>query len=330
MEQRLNHIDIAKGIGIILVVFSHTDYSDIVHYTLAFYVPIFFFCSGYTTSIPTNTSFKENFIKHAIKLLKPYLFFTIILLLLFRQFYLQGLVGIFYSRYCLYPFGSPDIYRFFINGNYPLWFLTCMTIAFFLFYLIIYQPKYQYYIGVSYLAISVLLSYLPILLPWSIDTAFLMALFMYIGMQMRQRLPDLFSVKIHPLIILSAIIYILSIPFCSNINLSVREYGSSLITFTIAGISGCLITIYIARLIEQCPLRVIFQQIGKHSLTIFCIEIPFILLGRAIADYLFIDYSANQTTQIATAIIETIIALSGGYLLSVLLQENEHIRKLIF
>ena len=141
MEQRLNYIDIAKGIGIVLVVLSHTDYSDIMHYTLAFYVPIFFFCSGYTTSIPRNIPFKENFIKHAIKLLKPYLFFTIILLLIFRQFYLQGLVGIFYSRYCLYPFGSPEIYRFFINGNYPLWFLTCMVIAYYLFYLIIYHIR---------------------------------------------------------------------------------------------------------------------------------------------------------------------------------------------
>jgi len=329
MTQRLNYIDIAKGIGIILVVLSHTDYSDIVHYTMAFYVPIFFFCSGYTTSISTNISFKENFKKHAMKLLKPYLFFTIILLIIFRQFYLQGFVGIFYSRYCLYPFGSPEIYRFFINGNYPLWFLTCMTVSYFLFYLIIYHPKYQYYISVSYLAITALLNHLPILLPWSIDTAFLMALFMFIGMQMRQRLPDLFSITVHPLIVLSVIVYVLSLPFCDDINLSVREYGSSLITFTIAGISGCLITIYIARLIEQCPLCVIFQQIGRHSLTIFCIEIPFILTGRTIVESLFIDYSANQTNLISTAIIEATIALSGGYLLSVLLQRNDHIRKFI-
>jgi len=330
MAQRLNHIDIAKGIGIIFVVLSHTDYSDITQYALAFYVPIFFFCSGYTTSFPTTISFKENFKKHAIKLLKPYFFFNIILLLIFRQFYLQGVIGIFYSRYCLYPFGSPDIYRFFINGNYPLWFLTCMTVAYFLFYLIIYQHKFQYYIAISYLAITVLLSHLPILLPWSIDTAFIMALFMYIGVQIRQNLPDLFSVKIHPIIVLSAIVYLLSLPFCSNINLSVREYGSSIITFTIAGIAGCLIIIYIARQIEQSPLHTIFQQIGKHSLTIFCIEIPFILLGRAIAKCLFIDYSANQTALIATAIIEATIALSGGYLLSVLLQRNDQIKKFIF
>ena len=38
MKQRLDYIDIAKGIGIILVVLSHTRYSEIMYYTSAFYV----------------------------------------------------------------------------------------------------------------------------------------------------------------------------------------------------------------------------------------------------------------------------------------------------
>lgn len=332
MKQRLDYIDIAKGIGIILVVLSHTDYSEIVHYTLALYVPIFFFCSGYTTSSKTTQiPVKENLKRHAIKLIKPYFFYSFILILIFRQFYLQGLIGIFYSRYCLYPFGSPELYRFLINGNYPLWFLTCMIVSYCLFYIIIYNPKEQYHIVSGYLIITVLLSHLPILLPWSIDTAFYMALFMFIGMKLREIFPSIYeSKRIHPLIIFSVVLYLLFLPFCNNVNLSVREYGSSIATCLIAGLAGCIIIVYIAKLLESTLTGKILQQIGKHSLTIFCIEIPFILLGRLLAKSLFLDYSANQISLIATAMIEAIIALSGGYLLSLLLQRNEIIRKLIF
>lgn len=330
MTERLDYIDITKGIGIILVVLSHTDYSDIMHYTLAFYVPIFFFCSGYTTSQP-QIGLKENFRHHAIKLLKPYLFFNIILLLIFHQFYFQGLIGIFYSRYCLYPSDSTEPYRFFINGNYPLWFLTCMIVAYFLLYLIIYQPKYQFYIGGAYLAITVLLSHLPILLPWSIDTAFLMALFMYIGWLIRQKIPNLFSAKIHPFIIIAAIFYFLLLPFCKDINLSVREYGTSIATCIIAGLTGCIITIFLAKLLTNTLTGNILHHIGRHSLTIFCIEIPFIvLIGRPIASNLLDNCTSQQISNITTSIIETVIACTGGYLISVFLHNNKIFKKILF
>lgn len=334
MRQRLNYIDIAKGIGIILVVLSHTDYSNIMHFALAFYVPIFFFCSGYTTSpMTTETVMKQNFVKHATKLIKPYIFFNLILILIFRQFYLQGFIGVFYSRYCLFPLNSPEPYRFLINGNYPLWFLTCMVVSYFLFYLIIYAPiKYQNYIASSYLVITVLLSNLPILLPWSIDTAFLMALFMYLGMQTRQKIPSLYqSPKPHPLILFSFILYLLMIPLCEGINISIREYGISIAICFIAGLAGCVSVIYFSHILEDSLLGKLLQQIGKHSLTIFCIEIPFIvMIGRPFATYTFMNCPSHPAIPIVTAIIEALIACAGGYALSILLQKNKHIRRLIF
>jgi len=333
MVQRLDYIDITKGIGIILVVLSHTDYSNLIHYALSFYVPIFFLCSGYTTSSKTTQiNFKENFKKHAIKLIKPYIFFSIILVFIFQQFYLQGIIGIIYSRYCLYPFGSPELYRFLINGNYPLWFLTCMIVSYYLFYLLIYNSKWQYYLVSLYIIITLMLSYLPILLPWSIDTAFYMALFMFTGMQIRYNCNLYTSKKPHPLIILSILTYILLLPFCDNINLSVREYGLSIATSFIAGLTGCIAIIFIARLLEGTIIGKGLQLIGKHSLTIFCIEIPFIvLIGRPIATFFLSNVSSSlELTQICTALIEAAVACLGGLSLSALLHKNERVRKLIY
>ncbi len=331
MKQRLDYIDIAKGIGIILVVLSHTRYSEIMYYTSAFYVSIFFFCSGYTSSPIKDISLKENFWRHAVKLLKPYLFFSVLLLIIFHNVSLRAFAGIVYSRYCLYPFGTePDIVRFMIIGNYPLWFLTCMVVAYFLYYQIIYHPKYQYYIATSYLLVTVALSQLPILLPWSIDTAFLMALLMYAGNLTRKYIPAAFGLRPHPIVIISIVMYFVLLPLCNGINLSVREYGLSVGVCLLAALFGSIAVIYISRLLENTIIGKVIRQIGKHSLTIFCIQIPFILIGKHITEWIFDDIAKSQFTLVMTAIIEATTAILGGYLVSLLLQWNNKIKSLVF
>lgn len=330
MKERLDYIDIAKGLGIILVVLSHTEHSELMYYTSAFFVPIFFFCSGYTSS-KKDISLGTCFSRYAMKLLKPYLFFSILLLLYFHDFSLRAIAGIFYSRYCLYPFGTEsDICHLMIVGNYPMWFLTCMVIAYLLYDLLIYCPRYQYWLVGLYLIVTAGATFLPILLPWSLDTAPLMAVIMFCGTLYRQYVPDSFSSrKPHTLIILSLILYLLLLPFCHDINISVRMYGSSMFTYLFAALTGCIVLTWLSRLLQGTIVGKGLQQIGLHSLTIFCIEIPFILLGKQLSELILPEMSSLQTAVI-TSFIQLIIALAGGYLLSVLLHKNEHIRKLIY
>lgn len=331
MKQRLDYIDIAKGIAIILVVISHTAYPALMSYTLAFFVPVFFFCSGYTSSSLNDTSLTSNFWHHAVKLLKPYFFFSVVLLIAFQDFSLRAVFGIFYSRYCLYPFGTqPDIVHFMTVGNYPLWFLTCMVVAYLLYYLIVYHPKYQYYIATFYLLLTVVMQNLPILLPWSIDTAFMMALFMFAGKLTRQYLPTLFERRPHLLVILSIIAYIALIPLYFGINLSVRQYGFSVLVCMIAALTGSVALIYLSRLLEKTIVGKGLQQIGRHSLTLFCIQIPFILLGKTLAEWMLGGPADSQPTLVTTALIQATTAIICGYLISVLLQWNGRIKKWIF
>lgn len=328
MKQRFDYIDIAKGLGIILVILTHTVYPELMYYTSAFFVPVFFFCAGYTSS-KKNGELKEIFFRHAIKLLKPYLFFNILLILYFHDFSLRAIFGVFYSRYCLYPFGTePDICHFFIVGNYPMWFLTCMVIAYLLYYLIIYHPQHRYYIISIYLIITAIMEFLPILLPWSIDTAFLMAIVMYAGTLFRQHFPKGFNNRVpSPIVLLAIVIYLLLLPLCYDINLSVRMYGPSMIAYLCAAITGSLLLIALSRFLQGSFVGNGLQHIGRHSLTIFCIEIPFLLIGEKLA----YQISAPPNLHLSTiAIIQLFIAIIGGYLLSLLLHQNIHIKKLIF
>ena len=330
MKERLSYIDIAKGIGIILVILSHTDYPELMYYTSPFFVPIFFFCSGYTSS-RKNISLRNCYNRVAIRLLKPYLFFNILLLFIFHDFSLRAIWGIIYSRYCLFPFGTTqDICRFMIIGNYPMWFLTCMVVAYLLYEILIYYSKYQYYLIAIYFLFSTLTTYCPILMPWSLDTAPIMAIIMFCATLIRKEQPQIFySQKPHSFVILSMIFYFLFIPLYNNINISVRMYGSYILVYIIAALTGSIIIIYLSRLIQNTIIGMLIQRIGMHSLSIFCMEIPFILLGRNIADFFICIYPQLQSP-FFIASIQLLMALIGGLLLSLLIHKNRYLSKIVF
>ena len=167
---------------------------------------------------------------------------------------------------------------------------------------------------------------LPILLPWSIDTAPLTAVIMYAGTVFRKHFPDSFTNKTpQPIVFLAIVIYLLLLPLCHDINLSVRMYGSSMITYLLAAVTGCLLLIALARLLQNCFVGNALQHIGQHSLTIFCIETPFLVLGEKFANYILKDFSDPQAVLLTTVFIQTAIAVAGGYMLSRILHQNKHI-----
>lgn len=332
MKQRLDYIDIAKGLAIILVVFSHSVYPEPMYYTAAFYVPVFFFCAGFT-SAKKDIGLRENFWRHAVKLLKPYLFFNIILILCFHSFSLRAFLGVLYSRYSLYPLGtSSDICNLFVAGNYPLWFLTSMVVSYLLYYLIVYSPhRYHGYVIALYLVIAAMMDNLPILLPWSIDTAPLTAVFMYAGTAFRQHFPDSFNKKVpEPVVLLAIVVYLFLLPLCHDINLSVRMYGLSIIVYLFAAVTGSILLIALSRLLQNSYVGRSLQHIGQHSLTIFSIETAFLFWGEKLANHILGGLSSPQIVLFMTIFIQTTIAVAGGYVLSRLLHQNKRIEKIVF
>lgn len=323
MNKRIEHIDIAKGIAIILVVCSHTYAGPLIFPFSAFDIPLFFICAGFTCTIKDDMwiSFKRK----AIKLLKPYFFFNIILFLCAQRCSLREIFGVFYSRYCLYPIDVIDNPRLLTVGNFPLWFLTCMIVCYLLFYIIIYHEKYQYYLVAFYLLFTALLDRLPILLPWSIDIAFLMAVYMYVGYKLKNVSNVFNTLKPHPIIVIAIVVYLMVLPYCNDIDISKRYYDPSYFIYIIAGLSGSMSIIYISYLLSYTVLKKTLQQIGIHSLTIFCIEMPFIYFIENITTDSFLGSHPYIVGTLAT-----ISAIIGGYILSILLHRNKRIKSIVF
>lgn len=263
------HVDIAKGIGIVIVTVSHCVYANWAYFANGFFVPLFFFISGMTLH---DLSLKKKF----QRLIKPYLFFSILFILFNvishqQEINKYNLLGVFYSRYQLYANDSINNNCVFMNlGNATLWFLTSMFSAFVLLKLILnLRKKTQIAISSIYVLVAYLFTYSPILLPWSIDTAFIASVFMFVGM---------FYKRIETIsrkwIVLALVAYGMAMYLNGYTNMSVREYGNNILLFFVTGVTGSYLTIELSKKFESLHVLYPFGIIGQHSLTIFCVQIP--------------------------------------------------------
>ena len=83
MKERKEYIDVAKGIGIILVVLGHLDIDGQIsrEAIYAFHMPLFFILSGVFAK--TNIDFKNYFAKSFKTLYVPFFVFFIVDIILF-------------------------------------------------------------------------------------------------------------------------------------------------------------------------------------------------------------------------------------------------------
>lgn len=320
MVKRLEYVDIAKGIGLVLVVCSHSDALDMMWLVMDMCIPIFFFCSGYTFKM--KGTFKESMTKRVRKLLVPYLFFNVVMFCLFCHFSLREIFGVIYSRYSLYPLDVTPNIKFFTSGNYPTWYLTSMIVSYFLFYLLVYYEKYKHAMMFLYAILIVCFMKSPILLPWSIDTAPLTAMLMYAGMKVRKH--DLISMDLYQILFL-ILLYVGLRCVGGDLNISVRIYGNSVAIYFLLALIAPFVVLWVSRYLEGSVVGKVFQSLGIHSLTIFCIQMFFIVWARELFQYLF----PQMADSYLAGLFEMLFALVGGWVVSLILHKisflNHHL-----
>ncbi|MBR1891997.1 MAG: acyltransferase family protein [Lachnospiraceae bacterium] len=98
LKQRYKYFDIAKGIGIILVILGHIEYisTDLRIFIVSFHMPLFFVISGMLMHITgeTKRDYRQLFFKKLRRMMLPYLVFSILdMMIYFAYFTLTGRDG---------------------------------------------------------------------------------------------------------------------------------------------------------------------------------------------------------------------------------------------
>lgn len=285
MENKRNiSLDIAKGLCLFLVVISHgcgiPIFGNII---FASYVSVFYVISGYTSNDYMN---KSEIIKRFKRLIIPYFIYNLILILIYIiysliidnfsiEHVLKGILGIFYSRYAIYPIGSADNIFLFKFFNSPTWFLTSMFVTILIYYLTVkLLNNKSHYAIVVYLVISYALGKLKILLPWSLDTCFFTTSLMIFGNSMKKY--KLFesksNIKCFSMLFIAIVVYLIIFKINGDINLSVRVYGNSILLCFIIGILGTIIFVSIAKFIELFKFKMFFIEMNINTTFILCMH----------------------------------------------------------
>lgn len=186
MQERIQWVDVCRGIGILLVILGHCA-PPFNKYIYGFHMPLFFVLTGYLWNPPD--SFQTLAKKYAKKYLIPYFVLcamnlclnSILRIMRGEELKIAHYVfGILYSR------GTLE----WMPNCSPLWFLTAIYVALILVWLVnsISRAGLRCAGIIICPLISYTFNYLNVIkLPWNIDTAFMGVLFIEFGILIRKR-----------------------------------------------------------------------------------------------------------------------------------------------
>lgn len=311
VQDRKLWIDITKGVLMIFVMLSHVGAIPypISKYPYCCYMAAYFVLSGYLFNSDKNVNI-EKLKRKELALLKSYFGYSAFLVIvtsieyIFRggiswNYLLNAIKGVIYSRVgLLYPYWTENQYYFFTCQNGALWFITALVLSniwMFVWLQIVRKDLcFGYcYIGILFI-ITCLLSELPILLPWSLDTSFCGTIFMIVGYELKKMdIQRYITTKYHRILILGIIVicYGFLVTADGDANLSIRFYGKngylSILGYIATGILGSIIFCFLGKLLEKSNIcRSLIGSIGRHTIALMGLQ----FWVFHILDLIFIKY----------------------------------------
>lgn len=280
-QQRLDWLDAAKGLGILLVVLGHTAIPPALFvYIFSFHLPLFFFISGYLFKTEKYSSFPELLRYSGKKLILTYFIFGLAI-----YFYWLG-----YGHFLAEDLAKANPYQPLLDLLYasshlkdiftPLWFLPCLFLVQLIFFIFSQKIKPG-----PLLALSFFLSLLSVLfltqtgfnLPWSLDVALVGLFFFNLGNALKTYWPKI-KISFLQLIFLFTTTLLLSLVFIffnDRVDMRTNSYGNFGLFLFSAGLG---ITI-ICSLAKLWPTNLL-QWLGQNSLIIFAFHQVFLGLGK--------------------------------------------------
>lgn len=342
MKRRYRYIDIAKGVSILAVLFYHGGGIPIFLPLLTgFFLPVFFITRGFITDQKRVVN-KGRCIKGALNEIKIYFLSSIVLSVLYIMWqlyvgnkvnYWKIVLGIIYGRYSVInpQNAATDNIILMNNLTHPLWFLPAFAISSLIFYMIIDKCLVAikaFYCCILCIILSMLLSKIDILLPWSLDTVPVFIAFMIFGYYLRENIFKApFSKKLSfkgiIIFVLLFILYTCLRVINGSINIAVRIYGSQgIISVFLYVAIGCLgtILVYIAsNYIANTLIGKVLEYIGKRTLFIYISHM---------AVFTFLEPLIQKTSSIWLNFVQwvliVIIAVIVGLLINCILNVKAH------
>lgn len=270
MIERQNWIDQARGFAMFLVVYGH-NFPISEKYIYTFHMPLFIIISGFF--LPESPSLND--VKNRFKsIILPYFSWALLLFLVWviigrnmgesanqNLSISKNFFGVFYAQ------GGQKI----MDWGVPMWFLPCIFVTFFLYYLLKKHVGKYFIHGVILTSMMGFLysHYIYFPLFWSIDIAMISLFFLVSG---KEIYPWILENSKSKNIIFSLVFLILNIFLYyqnTKIDMYRSHYGNPII-FIVNGFSGSLFILLFFRLF---PYFHFLKLLGKITLIILALHL---------------------------------------------------------
>lgn len=282
MKQRNSTIDYIKAIGVIgvMIMHLHTPIRYVAPIITNCYIPLFFICSGYTTSPDKTINLKRKCSSLMFPYIFYYLLFFILVLLGVIEPTRHEIIGFLYSRSEVAGINLQSL------SIGPSWFLTAMLSTFVLY-------KAMSYIKTSILSKAMLTGTLGMLiayfckinLPWSLENVAMLLSYIYIGQMLRSHIDN----QQKPMLVfVPLLIYVLLAIYNGYVSISLSEYGRNIVLCYALPILvfWILFKILPSQILNfnNSKLSKLGSYIGKNSLTIFMSHMLFYYMYKFVFD----------------------------------------------
>lgn len=286
-KERIAWVDIARGLAIVLVMLGHTPVpGKMVSYIYSFHVPLFFILSGFLLHRGLQKSWPDFLKNKFMRLAVPYFFFSFIgyaYWLITRQTGTDvGATQISTAIPLNGTFMALRDSNFMIH-NSALWFIAGLFVAEVLFYGIyrlVKGDRMMLVIMLLGLAIIGIIynAFIAVPLPWSLDTAPIVAVFLGSGFFLKEFYPKWVSYKLSimtrllifaGLVMISLAAWRLNPTSLGRVDMYYSVYGNFLLYFAAALAGSLLVILFFEGFVKNSrPLA----YIGRNSLIIYALH----------------------------------------------------------
>lgn len=273
MIQRDKTIDIAKGIGIITVVWGHMAQACPIREEIyLFHMPLFFMLSGYFYK-DGNSSFIDVLKKRIQSYLVPYIIFFILCISLFVLLYaVTGRMKLVHL--------SPGIFINPYGVVTPFWFLLSLFevhIGYYLIHRYVKKELWRLSCCLLCLFIGYILSIKHIYTPLYVASSLSMVFFFHLGYLLNKYAVLKYSIKKQTVLLsISISFYIIGILLPIYVDVKPNKIEGNLILATFASLGGSYAILFLSTYIEKCRVAFLTKTLaflGENTLVIFTLHI---------------------------------------------------------
>lgn len=271
-KKRIDYLDIARGIAIILMVIGHAVSGYKRAIIFSFHMPLFIIISGFFYKSGRNI--KEEIKNILKKLIIPYIV-SIIVVHIAKIFIIGENFNILnILKQIVLAYSNKRTFLQDVETVGVLWFIPFLAICKIVFWCINKISKNNEGIKACLCLIcsmiGILLAKMEIYLPWSFDIVLASIVFYYIGYLMKKYEILEKILSNNKLLLCILILYIVGIQF-GYVELAIRKYPFGLVCY-ITAISGTIIVFKLSKIIESLSKTMtrILCWYGKNSMYILC------------------------------------------------------------